>query len=68
MEIIQTVKVPMLNYPTPPPPMYTDIPKGLKPRWKPFGHRKLFLLNHKYSVLYSTEVILVKTIDKLSLI
>lgn len=39
MDIIQTVKVPMLNYPSAPPPMYTDIPKGLKPRWKPFGHR-----------------------------
>jgi hypothetical protein len=41
MDIIQTVKVPMLNYPSAPPPMYTDIPTGLKPRWKPFGHRKL---------------------------
>lgn len=41
MDIIRTVKVPMLNYPPAQPPMYTDIPKGLKARWKPFGHRKL---------------------------
>lgn len=39
LDILQTVKVPTLVYPPTPPPMYTDIPRGLQARWKPFGWR-----------------------------
>ena len=56
MDIIQTVKVPALNYPPATPPMYTDIPKGLKPRWKPFGHRTPQKINEQKIVKEDKDV------------
>lgn len=49
LDIVQTVKVPMLVYPPTPPPLYTDVPKDLQVRWKPFGHRSPPFANSKSS-------------------
>ncbi|XP_046839827.1 uncharacterized protein LOC124434011 [Xenia sp. Carnegie-2017] len=39
LDIIEKVSVPKLSYPSAAPPMYTEIPNGLKARWKPFGYK-----------------------------
>lgn len=47
LDIIEKVSVPKLSYPSAAPPMYTEIPNGLKARWKPFGCSKLRIRNHE---------------------